>query len=60
MVSMKRKIIVNTLVGLAFLAIVIWAILSLGVGNKQNKDTQATAQKMIGSVLSKKNKLLSD
>ncbi len=31
MVSMKRKIIVNTLVGLAFLAIVIWAILSLGV-----------------------------
>lgn len=45
MVSMKRKIIVNTLVGLAFLAIVIWTILSLGVGNKQTKDMQATAQK---------------
>ena len=34
MVSMKKKIIVNTLVGLLFVGVVIWAAMSLSSGAK--------------------------
>lgn len=45
MVSMKKKIIVNTLVGLLFVGVVIWAAMSLSSGAKRTaQNEQQTTQ----------------